>query len=177
MYKRTEQGVIRSADGAFIPADESNRDWRLFQAWLAEGHTPEPGESLDEVRQRLWQAIRDKRDAIKAGGVKVGGKWFHTDADSRIQHLGLKDQARDMLAAGSPETARLQKLGQDVPWKTLDGTFVYLTVRHCIDIVAAVGDLDARAFAAAEQHRAAVEASEDPARYDYTAGWPDVFEG
>ncbi|WP_165672270.1 DUF4376 domain-containing protein [Metapseudomonas otitidis] len=177
MYRLTDHGVIRSTDGAFIPADASNRDWRLFQAWLAEGNTAEPGESLAEVRRRMWQRVRERRDAIKAGGVRVGAAWFHTDADSRIQYLGMKDAARDLLAAGKPETTRLQKLGQDVRWKTMDGSFIYFTIRHSIDIVEAVGNLDARAFAAAEAHRAALDASPNPAVYDFSAGWPETFEG
>lgn len=133
--------------------------------------------SLAQIKASAWERIKAERDAIKSGGVKVGTKWYHTDADSRIQHLGLKDQARDLLAAGQPDTTRLQKLGQDVRWKTMDGSFIYLTVKHAFDIVAAVGDLDALAFTAAETHRVAMEASADPAAYDFSAGWPATFPG
>lgn len=31
--------------GATIPADERNRDWREFLAWVAEGNTPDPMET------------------------------------------------------------------------------------------------------------------------------------
>lgn len=133
---------------------------------------PGPPMSADQV----WQRIKEKRDIVKASGVKVGTKWYHTDTDSRIQHLVLKDQARDLVAAGLPDTARLQKLGQDVRWKTMDGSFIYLTVKHAFDIVAAVGDLDAAAFAVAETHRTAMESSADPAFYDFSGDWPEIFE-
>lgn len=132
--------------------------------------------SADQSRSDKWGEIKAERDRRKAGGVKVGSQWYHTDSESRIQHLGLKDQARDLMAAGLPDTTRLQKIGQDVRWKMMDGSFVYLTVQHAFSIVAAVGDLDALAFTAAETHRVAMEASDDPASYDFSAGWPAIYE-
>ena len=147
--------------------------------WLYDGETfsPPPPPSVDQVKARMWGAIKAERERRKVGGVKVGAKWYHSDTESRIQHIGLKDQARDLLAVGQPDTTRLQKLGQDVRWKTMDGSFIYLTVKHAFDIVAAVGDLDALAFTAAETHRVAMEASADPASYDFSAGWPATFPG
>lgn len=34
-------GVLRIADGAFVPADLANGDWRTYQTWLAAGNTPD----------------------------------------------------------------------------------------------------------------------------------------
>jgi hypothetical protein len=34
--------VIRTADGAYIPADPANRDWIEYQDWLAAGGVPDP---------------------------------------------------------------------------------------------------------------------------------------
>lgn len=34
--------VQRMIDGVWIPADPGNRDWQLYQAWLAAGNTPDP---------------------------------------------------------------------------------------------------------------------------------------
>lgn len=132
---------------------------------------------LAVIRASLWEAIKAGRDRRKAGGFKVGTQWFHSDADSRIQHLGLKDKARDLLAAGGSMGDTLTLLGQPVKWKTMDGSFAEITAQLAFDIVAAAADLDAKLFVAAEAHKAAVDVSANPADYDCSAGWPETFEG
>jgi len=135
------------------------------------------GLNLNKAQAAIWELIKAERDRRKAGGFKVGTDWFHSDADSRIQHLGLKDKARDLLAAGGAMTDNLTILGQPVRWKTMDGSFAIVTAQLAFDIVAAAGDLDARLFAVAETHRAAMEAAADPAAYDFSVGWPATFAG
>ena len=52
-YKLSKYGVIRARDGASIPNDPLNSDWREYQAWLAAGNAPDPADPLPEPEQRL----------------------------------------------------------------------------------------------------------------------------
>lgn len=157
-------GVIRLADGAHILPDRSAPDWQAYQAFVESGGVPLPAEIPVEpraqVESRIWSYIKQQRDRIKAGGVLVSGKWYHSDEASRVQQIGLC-----MMGAGVPA----------VPWKTMDGSFVTMTPAIAAAIFAATAALDMSAFAAAEGHRAAMLADADPASYDYSAGWPAVF--
>lgn len=141
---------------------------------------PPPVQTLGEVKTLVWEQIKIQRDRRKSGGfkVKIGGvdKWFHSDLDSRIQHLGLKDKARDLLASGGLLAGKLTVLGQPVRWKTMDGSFVEISAQIAFDIVAAAGDLDAQLFTTAEQHRVVMEASANPEVYDYSTGWPLSYQ-
>ena len=131
-----------------------------------------------ELEDRVWTAIKTERDKrTQLGGCQAQGNWFHTDTFSRSQWLGLKDQARDILAAGGTMSDPINKLGSQVHWKTMSGTVVAVTVQLVFDVVSATGDSDARVFTQAEIHHAAMAASADPAAYDFSAGWPVNFEG
>lgn len=114
---------------------------------------------------QIWDAIKTERDRRKAGGVKVKvgttNKWFHSDDASRIQQMGLV-----MMGASIP--AGLQ-------WKTMDGTFVAMDQTIAGNVFAAVAASDQAFFTAAETHRVAMEASADPASYDYSTGWPKIY--
>ena len=113
------------------------------------------------TQAEIWERIKARRDAAKAGGVKVGDKWFHTDEASRIQHMAL-----NMMGSGIPE---------NLQWKTMDGTFVTMTQTLAGQVFQAVATLDMTAFAKAEEHRVAMEAAADPAAYDFSAGWPQTY--
>ena len=50
LYKLATGGVIRLSDGAFIPQDEANRDYRAYQEWIAAGGTAAPEYSLEQLK-------------------------------------------------------------------------------------------------------------------------------
>lgn len=136
--------------------------------------------NLPAIRTEKWEAIKAERDRrTLEGGYRAGSDWFHSDTFSRTQHIGLKDRARDALAAGGLPGDVLQISGEPVWWKTMGGKFINVTVQLAFDIVAAAGESDAALFKAAEAHRAAMDADEAPWAYDLRAmgSWPMSFAG
>ena len=114
---------------------------------------------------------------MKVGGVNVGAKWYHSDEISRTQYVGLLRMADSAVATGGTNTTTLQCGGQDIQWKTMDGTFVKMTVKLANDVFNAVSELDFRVFGVAETHLADLECSADPTNYDFSTGWPATFRG
>lgn len=151
----------------------------IAERWKKSGSVfaPPPSVSLVDIKAGAWEAIKAKRDTVSAGGVKVGTKWYHSDESSRAKYLGLVCIADAAVAAGGASTATLQYGGQDIQWKTMDGSFIKMTVQRANDVFNAVSGLDFTAFAAAETHRVAMEASADPSAYDFANGWPATFGG
>jgi len=62
MYKTTGSGVKRLSDMASIPNDPANTDWQEYQKWLAEGNTPEPEFTPEEIAAN--EAIQYQADRI-----------------------------------------------------------------------------------------------------------------
>lgn len=112
-------------------------------------------------RNVIWKKIQAERDRRKAGGVKVGDHWFHSDDSSRIQQLALV-----IFGANLPS---------NIMWKTMSGAFVEMTPTLIQQIFQASAAQDITIFTAAETHKAQMMASPDPEAYDFSGGWPDTM--
>ena len=150
-------GHYLNNDGIPIPIPQPPTPYHV---WNSDTHSYD-GPFLDEARQQAWECIKTERDRRKYAGVKVGEHWFHSDDPSRIQQMALS-----MMGVGMPA---------GVMWKTMSGAFVAMTPALAGRIFAAVAAGDQAIFAVAEQHRLAMEASDDQAGYDYSVGWPLAF--
>jgi hypothetical protein len=116
---------------------------------------------LELAQDRVWRMIQAERDKRKAGGIKVGSSWFHSDDTSRIQHIGLL-----LMGANMPA---------NIMWKTMGGTFVNMTPTLAQQIFSTMSISDMTIFGIAEQHRARMLQAPVPAAYDFSTGWPKIF--
>lgn len=53
-------GVIRYADGAGIPNDPGNRDWRAYQEYVAAGGVTDPWQTTQEANQAAYDGELSK---------------------------------------------------------------------------------------------------------------------
>lgn len=148
----------------FMPGLVAVGEAEVGIGWLFDGQQftppPAPPFDLDAAWERI-KAIRDRK--TQQGGYLAAGKWFHSDTFSRTQQIGLT-----IMGASVPP---------GLMWKTMDGTFVEMTPTLAQQVFAAAGQQDAALFAYAEQLRAQVNASADPASIDLEAGWPATYGG
>jgi hypothetical protein len=75
MYQLTNGDcILRKVDNAYVPQDPRNQDYVTYQAWLAEGNTPEPyvepekppEPSLKEKLDTLGISIEELKAALEA---------------------------------------------------------------------------------------------------------------
>lgn len=84
---RNSDRILRVADGALVPPDPANADYAHFQAWAAEGNTPDPADPAPVVvpasvpRWRARAALRtaglleDVEAAVAAADIATQEWW------------------------------------------------------------------------------------------------------
>lgn len=105
--------------------------------------------------------IREQKGQL--GGYKVGTHWFHSDTFSRTQQLGLV-----MMGATIPESLQ---------WKTMSGEYVAMNQSLATQVFQSAIAQDIALFAHGETLKQQINASDDPANFDITVGWPETFGG
>jgi hypothetical protein len=133
------------------------------EVWTVEARDePLATELLNIKRAEMWVLIQDIRDSKgRDGGFLVEGKWYHSDAESRIRYLALVRKG--------------ENLPPDLWWKTMDGTFADMTPTLASDVFDAAVMQDILLFNRAEQLKAQCYSSDRPDLVDITQGWPATY--
>jgi hypothetical protein len=68
MYKLTNtDSIVRTADGAYIPADERNSDYAKYLAWVSAGNVAEPADPISPVIPQSVTPLQATRALLQAG--------------------------------------------------------------------------------------------------------------
>lgn len=131
---------------------------------------------VDAAASRL-EFVKRQRDALtQAGGYPVHHDgviyWFHSDAFSLIQQLGLITAAREVLADGGDLNAPLIP----IPWQTLGRVGASMTAALALKLLPASMAQQGAIFAHATALEAALRNAEEPETVDIASGWPEVFK-
>ncbi len=126
--------------------------------------------SMQADVQGAGQAARIKAERDRRrfeGGVLVGGLWFKSDAQAIGEYTAMA-----MLGAAMPGTVVLR-----AAWRTMQADVtVPMTPNLAKQILLAGFNTIAAIDDAAQVHLSALEASNDPATYDFSNGWPAAYE-
>lgn len=123
------------------------------------------------TKNGMWEKIKSERDRLTyQGGVLVNSRWFHTNIESIVRYRYMADAA---AIKGKADTDVLR-----AAWRPLDvamlGT-VDMTYGLLKQIISAAIVQQMAIDDAAQSHKAAMEASAEPASYDFSGGWPATF--
>ncbi|WP_234085319.1 DUF4376 domain-containing protein [Azonexus sp. R2A61] len=153
-------GFISSTTGQYYEGDRIGGDQEV------------PARPNAEAVAIKWEQIKAARDQrTEQGGVQVDGRWYDTDSASALRYKYLADLA---LAAGGVVNETIVR----ADWRPMDYDTlgpVDMTYGLLLRIMRAGIEQALAIDTAAEVHRAALLAAEDPAAYDYRGGWPLAF--
>lgn len=124
--------------------------------------------NIQKAQAAIWESIKAERDRRQLeGGVEVDGHWYLSTDRATGEYNSLINASQGM----SSDT--ILRAG----WRTMDGAQVDMTPVLAGQILIAGIAQRCAIDDAAIAHKVAVEASADPAAYDFSAGWPAIFPG
>jgi hypothetical protein len=103
-YKRNTAGaLIRSLDGATIPADPRNTDYAAYQVWLAKGNQPDQEVLSSGQVSLLVNTERDRRLALGIEYPPGSGRIIQTRTQDLENISNQMLRAATLVALGTPE--------------------------------------------------------------------------
>lgn len=115
MYKLIGQNSVkRLADGACIPFADGNRDYEEYKLWLADGNTPEPEYTEEELNEQRIQAIKSKASELITSKYSIVWQLNHPRTDERyINEYTWIDNIRAISNTAEANGTNLE----DIQWQ------------------------------------------------------------
>lgn len=108
MYKLIDlsNSIRRLSDGASIPKDTGNRDYREYLEWLEAGNTPLPAYTEEELQERSKQTLTNTAKSLLASTdwtqtldnlSNRGQEWVNKWATYRVELRKVINEEREDL--------------------------------------------------------------------------------
>lgn len=108
-----------------VPLAEGNRHYQQIQEWIAEGNTPEPAFTEEELNILTQQKLAREAKQIRDDALR---NLTHDFGDGRVIQVRPADFANDELNIRNA-IERMQRLGlTQQPWVMVDNTSHMVTV-------------------------------------------------
>lgn len=138
---------------------------------------------IEDCRNYLSAKVKEIRDLkfYEGFSVAIGNetKWFKSDLFSKSQLVSRERIASGLLSQGKTEDFVMTDELGPIEWKTMDGSYVPLTIGLAIAALAASVNMEYRIFNASKAHLARIEVLTDAKSaesYDVTADWPLTYK-
>jgi len=171
-YRSLPDDIVFVSDEEFRTAMDrkSGEDYDLI-----DGHIviiPPRERTNKQIKDDIKVDIIKERERRKIGGFKVNidnhDFWFPNDVASRIQQV-----TQSILFTQENDEA----IDEDVfQFETLDGTYIKITKKIIFDVNYAFIRQYINIYKAEKNHLEALEKSEDPSKYNFLIGWPDIYD-
>lgn len=164
----SERPAFNRSTHRVVEASPALVDGVWTQQWDVEPLDPP---LLDEHRARMWDRIQSERDRRQSeGGVKVGGMWWK----SSDKEIGRYNSIISAAAAAGVPGSYVMRAG----WRSMEpGLTRDMTADFARSIILAGLAQFAAIDDAAQAHRVAMEASDNPLAYSFASGWPAIYGG
>lgn len=109
MYQLTSSTtIVRTEDGAHIPADDANTDYQQYLAWVAEGNTPNPYVPPVPPIPTLVNRFQARAALVQAGYFDAVDAYMATLPKTALQRMAWDDAAN--FDRTSTTLAAMQKM-------------------------------------------------------------------
>lgn len=152
--------VILRDDGACIPVDNNNQDYKDYLLWVANGNTANPIPLADQVNFKLADLAK-RFDTERYKNIVYNSLTYYADYDSQL-----------LIANSLSSYDRGYTSAFPANWTMADNSVISHSYADIKGLSFAISDRTKLCYANYQSLAAQIAASTDPSTIDITTGWP-----